>query len=604
MSADNEIFGSLYEKGSIVFQQDAPGDTMYIIQSGVVEVSKKDDSGQKKVLALLEKGEFFGEMALLQDVPRTATVKTLKKTRLLPFTKKSLMRRIQTDPGVSLHLMKGLILQIQRANRQFREVVESDDELRGCINSNRDKNNELKRTDLTLGTSVEGLSLLWDVQNNEESFSPDQTVFKEGDPGDAMFIILEGTVEISLGHDDDRHVLALLGPGDFFGEMAIITGASRSATAKILRDTRLLPIGREEFSKTISQSPELALYIIQSLINRLTQREAFLSDPGASLDSMRRIWRPLLKKKKVKVALVSLSTCAGCSAVLLDHDVLSSIFEHADIVYCPMLMDSPELKEVDIALVDGLVRLKEEAEKLEETRAKSKYLVAWGSCSAFGGIPAKANHYELEELIEETYGHASDVFSYYLSGKDGLGDTKAYQEHGVSLMRQAYRLDSFSRVDYYIPGCPPSPSLLLNFIAELMGKNMGTTKAIVCAECQRKPTKEAVQTLSPYPPAGMDIKKCFTSIGILCKGFMTKGGCSAVCPSGGLPCWGCRGPSGPVRKKMGNGETYDDILANGLAKRCKLDAQTIRDIIKSMKVEGHSLFDFGHNLKRNITRFR
>ncbi|MGA9538568.1 MAG: hypothetical protein WBR24_21910, partial [Desulfobacterales bacterium] len=53
---------------------------------------------------------------------------------------------------------------------------------------------------------------------------------------------------------------------------------------------------------------------------------------------------------------------------------------------------------------------------LTEVRRKSRFLIAWGTCAAFAGLPALANAFELEELIEETYGQSIDPFSYYLRG--------------------------------------------------------------------------------------------------------------------------------------------------------------------------------------------
>lgn len=284
MSTGDEIFGSLYEKGTIIFHQNDPGDAMYIIQSGAVEISHTDENGRKRVLALLEKGDFFGEIALFQDVPRSATVTAIKKTRLLPFTKNSLLKRIQTDPGVALHLMTGLVSYIQWANQKYREMVEADDELRDAVTTAKENGDKpgIIRTDKKLGTDMEALSSFWNVDDQIASFPKGHTIFKEGDPSDSMYIILGGTVEISLGEGDDHQVIAFLGEGDFFGEMAIISGDSRSATVKTLKETRLLPIGRETFTRTISQSPELALYIIGSLTSRLKQHEAFLADPGDS----------------------------------------------------------------------------------------------------------------------------------------------------------------------------------------------------------------------------------------------------------------------------------------------------------------------------------
>jgi CRP-like cAMP-binding protein len=62
MSQGEDLFGITYDKGEVIFQQGTPGDTMYIIQSGAVEISQLQGD-RKKVLALLERGDFFGEMA-------------------------------------------------------------------------------------------------------------------------------------------------------------------------------------------------------------------------------------------------------------------------------------------------------------------------------------------------------------------------------------------------------------------------------------------------------------------------------------------------------------------------------------------------------------
>jgi CRP-like cAMP-binding protein len=90
MSQGEDLFGVIYEKGEVVFQPGDFGDTMYIIQSGAVEISQIHGK-REIVLALLEKGEFFGEMALLDDHPRSATVTAICQTRLLPLTRSSLL---------------------------------------------------------------------------------------------------------------------------------------------------------------------------------------------------------------------------------------------------------------------------------------------------------------------------------------------------------------------------------------------------------------------------------------------------------------------------------------------------------------------------------
>jgi F420-non-reducing hydrogenase small subunit len=619
MAGGEEIFGSLFKKGEVVFKQGEQGDTMYIIQSGAVEISQEQD-GKDVVLALLDQGDFFGEMALLQDEVRSATVRAIQKTRLLPFSRGSLMERLKTDPGVAVHLMKGLILRIQQANENVRFKVEQDDDLRVAITGiEEDKDSKASPpVDKGAGTSekadrggpqdddiqVSDIARLWQVESELSSFSDGDHVFSEGDHGDTMYIIAEGAVQICQGSGQETRVLASLVAGDFFGEMSIITDSARNASAVSMGRTKLLPIMRKDMNERISQRPELALFIIQSLIRRLRKNESFLQDPEASLEEMRKHWQPLLKKSKIKVAILSLSTCAGCSSVLLDELVLDQIAEHADIVYCPMLMDRDSFVEADVTLIDGLVRLTEEQERLLEARLKSKYLVAWGTCAAYGGIPAKANRYELEELIEETYGHAADTFSYYMSGKGGVSTGVTYQEEGVSLMRQAYRVDNFTRVDYYLPGCPPNPEILLQLTGELMGDELTKTKAIVCSECSRKPTKDPVAALRAFPSPDADPAKCFNSTGTICMGFTVKGGCGASCTSNGLPCWGCRGPSNSAYKKMFEGLSFEEVLAKGLSQRCKLDETEVRNTVKAVRKQDHSLYSFEHTVQRNLSRFR
>jgi F420-non-reducing hydrogenase small subunit len=410
-------------------------------------------------------------------------------------------------------------------------------------------------------------------------------------------------VEIGAGTGRDRYVLFRLGPGDFFGEGEVITGRPRTASAVAVTRCEAVRIERERFSEEVRERPELALFILQSLSQRLQNFGAVLANPKASVDAVRQNWRPLLEQReRVKVAMISLSTCAGCSAVFLDQDVLEQVLEVAEIVYCPMLTDQEEIPEADVALIDGVVRLKEDEEVLEEARLKNRLVVAWGTCAAFGGIPAQANRYELEDLIQETYGQASDAYAYYLSGEGGVEHT-TYQDEGVALLRKAYAVDDFVRVDHYVPGCPPVPGLLLKLLGELTGQSLKGAKPIVCAECGRRPKKEAVITLAGFVDEDEE-GTCFHSLGVLCAGFMTRGGCEAACTRHGLPCWGCRGPAKIALKKMAGGYTFEEVMVEKLARRCRMDESALRPMVKQLRRQGHVLFDFETGFMSSLARVR
>jgi CRP/FNR family cyclic AMP-dependent transcriptional regulator len=104
MSHEEELYGTVYEPGAVIFRQGEPGDTLYLIQSGAIEYSYKQGDTET-VLTILEKGDFFGEMALFGQERRPATAKATRQTRLLPLTRVSLLERVQHDPGVAFHLL-------------------------------------------------------------------------------------------------------------------------------------------------------------------------------------------------------------------------------------------------------------------------------------------------------------------------------------------------------------------------------------------------------------------------------------------------------------------------------------------------------------------
>lgn len=632
MSQGEDLFGITFEKGEIVFSQGDMGDTMYIIQSGAVEISQSQN-GSKAVLALLERGGFFGEMALIDNHPRSASATAISRSRLLPLTRASLTERIRHDPGVVVHLLKTLCERINDTNLMLKTKIQNDERLRFILESRRRETEESGRQAVNGQTAGQdqvspekhGISRTADnnpaVQdpalptanfsiNRQEclSFGTGQVIFDQGDPGGSMFIIAEGEVEISQGADPDKYVLALLGPGDFFGETAVITDQPRTARASAAKQTVLMPINQGDFLERIQREPELALYILQGLIIRLRKILTVLTSPEKSVNSMlRNLPPPLKKRSRVRTAIISLSTCGGCAATFLeDQAALISLLEKVNISYCPMLIDKAEIGEVEAALVDGTVRVKEDEEKLIEARRKSRYLLAWGTCASFGGIPAFANQYELEDLIKESFGQTKDAFAYYLSGTRGI-DRATYQEqeNELRLLRRASKLDEFVRVDYYLPGCPPRVDILVQFLNELKGEGeVSKPKTIVCSECSRKHVKIPTDHFWISPRPQWDPSHCFTSRGSICMGFITKGGCGAVCPQGGLPCWGCRGPSEIALKKMQDGNSFDEFILNSLINRHPHLEDQIKSVIRIFRKHGNSSLKFNRNFVLDRSRIR
>lgn len=96
-----------------------------------------------------------------------------------------------------------------------------------------------------------------------------QVIFRENEEGEEMFIIQDGKVRIGKTIGGKEHILAILGKGDFFGEMAIVTRVKRTATATAVTDTHLLSFDRQGFRGMIEKNAKIAMNIIDKLCRRL-----------------------------------------------------------------------------------------------------------------------------------------------------------------------------------------------------------------------------------------------------------------------------------------------------------------------------------------------
>jgi uncharacterized membrane protein len=103
------------------------------------------------------------------------------------------------------------------------------------------------------------------------------TIFRTGDPGDAMYLIDVGKIGITITDADGVIVtLAELGPGDFFGDMAILDGQGRSANAVAIEDARLAKLKRDDFLLFMKSDPRVTLELLTSLTNRLRRTDELL----------------------------------------------------------------------------------------------------------------------------------------------------------------------------------------------------------------------------------------------------------------------------------------------------------------------------------------
>ena len=110
------------------------------------------------------------------------------------------------------------------------------------------------------------------------SFPAGTRVFHEGDSSDACYIVSEGSFRVTREHSDGRAItLATLGPGEIFGELAMLDGDTRSASAESITDGTLLALPANDVRSLLARNPEIALKLVAGLVRRLRAATARLS---------------------------------------------------------------------------------------------------------------------------------------------------------------------------------------------------------------------------------------------------------------------------------------------------------------------------------------
>lgn len=120
---DDEL-GRSYSDGEIIFKEDEKGEVMYIIQSGKVKITKKTASGELTI-AILESGEIFGEMALFDRLPRSATAIAVGNTNILSIDKKKLFSIISRDPTIAFKMLETMSQRIRRLDEEVSKLKEN-----------------------------------------------------------------------------------------------------------------------------------------------------------------------------------------------------------------------------------------------------------------------------------------------------------------------------------------------------------------------------------------------------------------------------------------------------------------------------------------------
>lgn len=227
---------STVKKGTPIVREGDYGDLLFVVYSGEVAVSKESDTGYVAPVARLGEGAVFGEIALLDRVPRTATVTAVGTTGLLVLPRVSFDELLLVPLGADRVRVIIQVCSFIKRNSMFSEWP-----------------------DQSLQVLARQFAFV--------DFQRGQVVIEQDKPNDAFYLIYEGQCEVRRGDE----LFATLSTGDFFGEISLLRGVPAVATVTATTPSCCLKLGREEFLRFVTEDALTGIAIETTMEHRVHQ---------------------------------------------------------------------------------------------------------------------------------------------------------------------------------------------------------------------------------------------------------------------------------------------------------------------------------------------
>ena len=278
-----------FSRGEIIVREGDLADSMYVIISGSAEVFLGYGTEDERHLTTLDEGSIFGEMAVLEAYPRSATVVAGENdTSLMEISTAEVSEFFREDPAQIRNIMANL-------SSRLRELTDDYLEVCGTIREMKETSGEILRSGSLLSRIEKFLKTAYLVSRmggrmpkGKDAVLPDENeadadglrkihcgkgrlLFRQGDEADCMYYIASGTVGIYANFEtDDEKLLTTLKSNQFFGEMGMIEKLPRSAAAVADSNGTVLKVITEaDLEGLCKKAPSMVLMALQHLSSRL-----------------------------------------------------------------------------------------------------------------------------------------------------------------------------------------------------------------------------------------------------------------------------------------------------------------------------------------------
>ena len=286
-----------YAAGTDIIHQGDDPEQFYILTKGEVEIIRKYPDGSEVLIDKMGEGGFFGEIGLLKQAKRVATVRaktdvevmTMGAASFQRWLDSSLISREELDAVVDQRMESVGDLQPLESTPESDETVQEEKP-------------QAKGFPKLPAQSVAGM----------QDFEPGDIILREGDVAENFFIIAQGTVEVYYhGNDDSDTVIARLSSGNYFGEIGLLEGGKRTATVRAATAVTLIVFDRETFGRWLSHNPTSKTELRRMAYERrgATQPLPLSGVPCLTTAQMREVDRAMVEDYRIE--LVQMMENAG-----------------------------------------------------------------------------------------------------------------------------------------------------------------------------------------------------------------------------------------------------------------------------------------------------
>lgn len=288
----NRIFSrksKTFKKGGTICKRNTVGKEIYFIKKGTAEVFLDGSC-----VAVLNQGEIFGEISLLYDVARTATVRAAEDKTIVGILDRGQFMTIiksldESSKALIYRLYLFLPARLRALDEKYKIVISN---LIHMIDNKKIREGLIDEIELRILTENNILQSnlsskdLGELFTEELNCPPGKVIFREGEPGDGAYLIKKGGINILSRIEDREILLAELREKDIFGEMALVDGEPRSADARTLTDTILGFLRRETYNRFINEKSELSYRLMSSICLGLLRHIYRLDDMYLQVKSL------------------------------------------------------------------------------------------------------------------------------------------------------------------------------------------------------------------------------------------------------------------------------------------------------------------------------